>query len=117
MWTCPVCDRTFKRKNQSHFCKTVHTVDEFIAQQPESERMMLTELRQLIKDVAPEAEETIRWGMPTFIQGRNIAHFSVHTNHVGLHVGASTVEHFNDELQDIRFAKGTIHLSKTSPLP
>lgn len=40
MWMCPKCGRTFKRKEQSHYCgKAPETVDEYIAAQPEEVRV------------------------------------------------------------------------------
>jgi cyanophycinase-like exopeptidase len=37
-WTCPDCNRTFGRKNQSHGCAPSGTVDEYFADRPASLR-------------------------------------------------------------------------------
>lgn len=117
MWTCSVCERTFKRKNQSHFCRTMNSVDEYIAQFSVEEQIKLNKLRTMIKNVAPDAEEQLRWGMPTYVQPGNIVHFAMHKKHIGLYVGASAVNAFADELAHLHCSKGTIQLSKTQPLP
>jgi hypothetical protein len=33
-WTCPECDRSFGRRNQSHMCEPVTTVDAWFADRP-----------------------------------------------------------------------------------
>ncbi len=67
MWTCPKCGRTFKRREQSHYCgKAPETVDEYIAGQPEEVREYLKKIRKALCAALPEAEERISWSMPTF---------------------------------------------------
>ena len=46
MWTCPKCGRTFKKREQDHYCgKAPETVEEYIAMQPEGIRQYLKEVR------------------------------------------------------------------------
>ncbi len=33
-WTCPECDRSFGRRNQSHMCEPVTSVDAWFADRP-----------------------------------------------------------------------------------
>ena len=42
------------------------TIDEYIATFPKNIRKILEELRQVIRDYAPTAEEAISYQMPTF---------------------------------------------------
>ncbi len=51
------------------------TVDEYILAFPEPVRTKLQELRRLIRDAAPDAEEPIKYGMPTFTLHGNLAYF------------------------------------------
>ena len=37
-WTCPQCDRTFGRTNQTHVCVPVAAVDDYFAARPAYER-------------------------------------------------------------------------------
>jgi hypothetical protein len=37
-WTCPRCDRSFGRRNQSHVCLPTVDVDDYFAGRPEHER-------------------------------------------------------------------------------
>lgn len=46
--------------------QTVESVDEYIESFPEDVQEKLEELGRIINEVAPDAEETIRYRMPTF---------------------------------------------------
>jgi len=45
---------------------TINTIDEYILQFPAEVQAILHELRQVIKETAPEAEEKISYQMPIF---------------------------------------------------
>lgn len=117
MWTCDVCGREFKRRNQSHFCKTPVTTDDYIAQFSSEDQNNLKKLREIITSTAPFAKEKISWEMPTYVQNGNLVHFAMHKNRIGFYVGKSTVQEFEKELLNFRYDKGTIHLPKNQALP
>lgn len=53
------------------------------AQRAEFER-----LRRVVRELAPEAVETISYGMPTFdLRGRHLIHFGAFKNHMSLFPG------------------------------
>ena len=76
MWKCPKCTRSFSREGQSHYCGKVETVDAYMEAQDKAVRPFLNEVRQILRDAIPEAEETISWSMPTYRKGRNLLHFA-----------------------------------------
>lgn len=118
MWTCPECGRTFKRQNQSHYCKKApETIDEYIAAQPEEIQKYLREVRDALRAALPEAEERISWSMPTFWKKHNIIHFAGFKKHIGLYPGPEAVLEFAGELKDYKTSKGTIQLPYNKPLP
>lgn len=117
MWRCEICGREFKNKNQSHSCKAINTIDEYIAQFSLDDQKKLNELREIITKTAPEVEEKISWKMPTFFQNKNLVHFAMHKNHIGFYVGPTAVEAFETKLANFHFFKGTIQLPKDQPLP
>lgn len=77
----------------------------------------LLEVYHLLKDILPEAEEKIGYGMPTFYLGQNIIHFSDNRNHLGLYPTPSGVSAFSDELTGFKTSKGAIQLPYDQPLP
>ena len=52
------------------------TIDEYIRSFPSEVSGVLQTLRETIKEEAPEAEETIKYGMPTFTYRGNLVYFS-----------------------------------------
>ncbi|MCH3925622.1 MAG: DUF1801 domain-containing protein [Atopobiaceae bacterium] len=112
MWTCPKCGRTFARTNQSHWCgEKPLSVDEYIARQPEDVRPELEQMRNILGNALPDAEERISWSMPTYWQGRNLIHFAAAKHHIGLYPGDAAVRHFKDELDGVyASSKGSIQI-------
>ena len=117
MWKCPLCGRTFERQDQQHYCIKPRTIDEYILAQEEAVQPRLREVRNVIKEAIPEAEERISWSMPTFWKGRNLIHFAASKRHLGLYPGDEAVEAFQEELAGLRVSKGTIRIPWSAPLP
>lgn len=97
--------------------QAVRDVDAYIAGAPESARPLLTELRALIREAAPEAEELISYGMPSYkLHGVRLTYFQAHARHIGLYA-------FNAEdaraagLDSHMGSKSTLHFALDEPLP
>ena len=93
------------------------TIDEYINTFPEDVRHILNELRQTIKEVAPEAEETINYQIPTFTLNGNLVHFAAFPNHIGFYPTPSGMEAFKEELSVYKGAKGSVQFPIDEPLP
>ncbi len=94
------------------------TIDEYIAQFPENVRVVLEKLRQVIRESAPRAEETMSYGIPTFdLNGRHLAHFGAYKNHVGFYPTSSGIEAFKRELSSFRTSRGTVQFPLDKPIP
>ena len=95
------------------------TMDEYINTFPEGVQRILNELRQTIKEVAPEAEETINYGIPTFTLNGNLVHFAAFENHIGFYPAPSGMEAFKNELSSYKGAKGSVQfpIDQALPLP
>lgn len=118
MWQCLKCGRTFKTTNQSHLCgEPQKAVDDYISNQPSHVQLLLSQVRDTIREVLPDAEERIAWGMPTFWNNHNIIHFAALKNHLGIYPGPDAIEHFKEELKDYKTSKGSIQLPYNKPLP
>ncbi len=60
-------------------------IEGMLARQPSHLRAIAEELRRMIEEVAPEAESSLKWGMPCFTIGdRTVASIGVHKAHVNL---------------------------------
>lgn len=93
------------------------TIDEYIDTFPEDVRKILSQLRQTIRDTAPEAEETINYQMPTFTLNGNLVHFAAFKNHIGFYPTPTGIEAFKEELAAYKGAKGSVQFLIDQPLP
>ena len=93
------------------------TMDEYINTFPEHVQRILNELRQTIKEVAPQAEETINYQIPTFALNGNLVHFAAFRNHIGFYPTPSGIEAFKKELSQYEMAKGSVQFPIDQPLP
>jgi uncharacterized protein YdhG (YjbR/CyaY superfamily) len=97
--------------------KQFNTMDEYINTFPEDVKRILSELRQTIKEVAPDAEETINYQIPTFTLNGNLVHFAAFEHHIGFYPTPSGMEAFKKELSVYKGAKGSVQFPINEPLP
>ena len=116
-WKCPKCGREFARQDQDHYCIRPDTIDSYIAMQDESVQEKLREIREILHNAIPDAEECISWSMPTYKKGRNIIHFAASKKHIGLYPGGEATTVFAEKLEGFDVSKGTIRLPYTRELP
>jgi uncharacterized protein YdhG (YjbR/CyaY superfamily) len=96
----------------------VKTIDEYIAMQPESMHKRLEEVRQLIRNVAPEAEETISYNMPAFKFHGMLVGFAAWKQHCGFYPwNGHTVSEFAKQLEGFTTSSGAIQLPFNEKLP
>jgi uncharacterized protein YdhG (YjbR/CyaY superfamily) len=93
------------------------TIDDYISGFPEDIRGKLEEIRTVIRKAAPQAEETISYGMPAFKLNGVLVYFAAFKDHIGFFPTASGVSHFQKELKAYDISKGTIRLPLDAPLP
>ncbi len=93
------------------------TIDEYIAQCPPDVQPVLQEIRRVIREAAPEAEERISYGMPGFYQKGNLVWFGCHPHHIGFYPTGEGIEHFKDELSGYKTSKGAAQLPLDQPIP
>ncbi len=94
-----------------------HTIDQYIATFPAPVQALLAQMRAAIRRAAPEAEEAIRYGIPTFVLKGNLVHFGGFKKHIGFYPGASGVGAFKTELAAFAGAKGSVQFPIGQPLP
>src|SRR5207245_9654949 len=69
--------------------KIAKSIDECIERFPEETQQLLQKMRLTIKKAAPEAVESISYGMPTFTSGRNRVYFAGYKNDIGFYPGGA----------------------------
>jgi uncharacterized protein YdhG (YjbR/CyaY superfamily) len=94
-----------------------NSIDEYISTFPSDIQERLQKIRETIKQAAPEAVETISYGMPAFRQGGILVYFAAFKDHIGFFPTASGITAFEKELSQYKFSKGTIHFPYSEPIP
>jgi len=98
--------------------KTPETIDGYIIEFPTEVQQRLQRLRQVILEAAPDAEETIRYQMPTFqLAGKNLVHFAAFQHHIGFYPIPSGIAAFKKELSPYKQGKGSVQFPLDEPVP
>jgi uncharacterized protein YdhG (YjbR/CyaY superfamily) len=92
-------------------------IDEYIARFPQDVQERLQKLRGIVRTAAPEAEEAIKYQMPTFVLHENLVHFAGFQNHIGFYPTPSAIEAFSAELAAYKSAKGSVQFPLDKPVP
>lgn len=93
------------------------TVSEYINQATPEVRKKLKEMRGILKDVTPSAEESIKWSVPAFSYERILYTYAGFKNHVGFYPTPAAMKAFSKELEKYETGKGSIKFPLDKPLP
>ena len=93
------------------------SIDDYIAGFPPEIRDILTRIRVLIHEVAPDATEAIKYQMPTFVLHGNLVHFAAYKAHIGLYPTPTGIAAFADELAPYVGGKGSVRFPLDEPIP
>ena len=98
--------------------KHITTIDEYISTFPVDIQAILEKMRQAIQRAAPDAVETISYGIPTFdLNGKHLVFFAGWKHHISLYPLPAGDEAFQQEIAHYKRAKGTIQFPLDKPLP
>jgi uncharacterized protein YdhG (YjbR/CyaY superfamily) len=92
-------------------------IDEYIAGFPNDVQKILQKIRMTIRKAAPDAEETIKYQMPTFTLKGNLVHFAAFKKHIGFYPVPRGIERFKDELSVYEGEKSTVRFPLDKPIP
>jgi uncharacterized protein YdhG (YjbR/CyaY superfamily) len=82
------------------------------------DRVLIERIRDIAWEEAPEAEEVIAYGIPTFKLSGNLVHYAVFKAHLSFFPGGTAHnEAFKEELAGYKLARGTIQFTQDKPLP
>lgn len=93
-------------------------IDAYIAGFPQEVQTALEQVRAAVKKAAPEATETIKYAMPTFMLNGNLVHFAAYKKHIGLYPAPTGDEAFDKMLAPYQTSgKGTVQFPLDEPMP
>ncbi|MNJ86239.1 hypothetical protein D3C87_37300 [compost metagenome] len=97
---------------------TFTTVDEYIREFDSDTKERLVTLRDLIRKTAPEAVESISYGMPAYkVNGKPLVYFAGYKSHIGFYATPTGHEAFAEELSKYKQGKGSVQFPLNEPLP
>ena len=92
-------------------------VDAYINSFPADVQQKLEQMREVIRQNAPQSEEVISYGIPAVKYQGMLVWFGAHSNHIGLYPRGSAIEAFKDRLSGYKSAKGSVQFPFDKPLP
>jgi uncharacterized protein YdhG (YjbR/CyaY superfamily) len=96
----------------------VTTIDEYIRTFPAEVQAILEQVRQAIRRAAPDATETISYGIPTFdLHGQHLVFFAGWKRHISVSPLPAGDAAFQQRIVPYKRVKSTIHLPLDQPVP
>jgi uncharacterized protein YdhG (YjbR/CyaY superfamily) len=92
-------------------------IDEYIASCSPEVQSILEKIRSTIQKAAPEAEEKISYGMPTFALSGNLIHFAAFKSHIGLYPPVKGDAKLQAEISPYKGEKGNLKFPLDQPIP
>src|SRR5678816_3784051 len=88
------------------------TIAEYIQAAPRESHLHLRRLYAILRSVAPNAEETIKWGVPFFVEPRFLFSFSAVKSHCVFAPTSAALNRSRSELKSRKARKNFIEISK-----
>lgn len=92
-------------------------IDEYIAGFPDDVQEILEKVRRTIRKAAPDAQETIKYQIPTYTLKGNLLSFAAYKKHIGLYPAPAGDKKFNKQLSVYKAAKSTVRFPLDKPIP
>jgi uncharacterized protein YdhG (YjbR/CyaY superfamily) len=110
-----ICSKiSFKSKMKNEYSD----IDGYIGTFPGNVQILLKQIRNTINQAAPEAVESISYGMPAFkTEGKPLVYFAAFKNHIGFYATPTGHKEFEKELSKYKQGKGSVQFPIDKPLP
>jgi uncharacterized protein YdhG (YjbR/CyaY superfamily) len=98
--------------------KVTPEIHAYIKQFPEEIQIRLYRIRELAFELIPEAEDAIKYRMPTIMLGKkNLFHYAAYKQHIGTYPLPHTLEVLQDKLACYKTGKGSVQFPHDEALP
>lgn len=93
-------------------------ITKYILQFPEDIQEILKKIRKVIKENAPEAEESIAYGIPGYkTNNKPLVYFAAYKKHIGFYATPTGHSEFKDALSKYKQGKGSVQFPLDKPMP
>jgi len=97
---------------------SVTTIDDYLRTFPADIQTMLESMRQTIRKAAPEAIETISYGIPTFdLNGNHLVFFAGWKHHISVYPLPAGDVAFQKRIAQYKRVKSTLQFPLDQPIP
>lgn len=97
---------------------STNTVDNYISAFPFPVREILNQIRTIILTAAPDAVESIGYGIPAYsTNDKPLVYFAGFKKHIGFYATPSGHEEFAKELALYKQGKGSVQFPLNKPIP
>lgn len=93
-------------------------IDEYLTTFPADVRSTLEKVRQTIHKAAPEATETVSYGIPCFnVNGKYVVYFAGWTHHISVYPVPEGDDDLQQAMLSYQSGKGTLKFPLDQPIP
>jgi uncharacterized protein YdhG (YjbR/CyaY superfamily) len=94
------------------------SVDAYLDSLPEARKVALSAVRSIIIETIPDAEESIRYGMPTYdAAGDFLAALASQKQYISLYMNSGVVAKHAEDLSHLNVGKSCIRFTRLEKLP
>ena len=92
--------------------------EDYISDFPDNVKILLKQIRETIKEIAPESIEGLSYGMPSFkTNGKPLVYFAGFKKHIGFYATPSGHSNFAEELSIYKQGKGSVQFPLDRAIP
>ena len=96
----------------------MNDVDAYLAGIEPNMRTELERIRALVKKIAPDAVESVSYGMPAYkYKGKPLIYYAAFKNHMSVFPTPDPAAQLHDRLSSYKVSKGTIQFTLDHSLP
>lgn len=96
----------------------MNDIDNYISGFPQDVQDILKKIRTIIQQSAPEAVESMAYGMPAYKTNKKpLVYFAAFKNHIGFYATPSGHTEFKRELSKYKQGKGSVQFPLDQPMP
>lgn len=93
-------------------------VTEYIDDLDEPQKNTLSHVASIVKQIVPDVEETISYGVPTFkYRGKYLIALAASKKHLSIYPGSHAIATHEDLLGAFSLSKGTVRFTPDTPIP
>lgn len=96
----------------------IDSVENYINSFDANTHKLLKQIRETIRQVVPEAIESISYGMPAYkLNKKPLVYFAAYKNHIGFYATPQGHVEFSAELSKYKQGKGSVQFPINEPMP